>query len=647
MAQEIKVYELFKSLDDEIKKENWPKVIEICDKILERDPKDKDAISCKCIALLQVGRFEDVLQFLAKNKEFDRDLHFEKCYALYRTRQYQQALGLLRASKDRTLRMRLLEAQILFRLEDYANCAQIYENLINQGTEVTPELLTNFIAALTGSGNTKKCVEVLSKYKKILKESFEFAYNGAVNYLEMGDLDTAQHFLNDAKLVLEEQKKRGEISETEFQDEVAIIVTQLAYINQRRGKEREALEVYENILKSNPSDISVRAVATNNSLAVRKGDRLNSTIRLAQLTSPEFQEKLTSKQKRILGMNRCLLLLQMTKMDECKAAAIQLQKEYPESEILPIITASIFYSERKVDKAIQTLKDYINQNPQKSTNAKLCLAQIYLTQENTKEVTEILKSVAAEFRAIPNMLSSLVTLYEKVNDIDNAIKVLDEGLLNVSRNNEHYSKILRKNADFKMKFKRYKEAAEMYKQLLEFSQSDLQALTSLIIAYSYFDPETAEKYEARLPPLRIDETKFDINKLENVPFIITTTSKREPRASSSANSGTQPTKKKKRKRHNKKPKNYDPKVPPDPERWLPRWQRSSFKGRKRGKKQQPAPKPTQGAPHLTLSKEEEEKILQERKEKATNEKAPPTTKASALSKIKPGPNKRNRRRKNK
>jgi CRISPR/Cas system CSM-associated protein Csm2 small subunit len=49
---------------------------------------------------------------------------------------------------------------------------------------------------------------------------------------------------------LEEQLKNGEISESEFKNEVAIIITQLAYINQRRGKEKEALEVYESVLKT-------------------------------------------------------------------------------------------------------------------------------------------------------------------------------------------------------------------------------------------------------------------------------------------------------------------------------------------------------------------------------------------------------------
>lgn len=37
--------------------------------------------------------------------------------------------------------------------------------------------------------------------------------------------------------------------------------------------------------------------------------------------------------------------------------------------------------------------------------------------------------------------------------------------------------------------------------------------------------------------------------------------------------------KRKRKRKIRLPKNYDPKVPPDPERWLPRQERTAYKKR--------------------------------------------------------------------
>lgn len=45
----------------------------------------------------------------------------------------------------------------------------------------------------------------------------------------------------------------------------------------------------------------------------------------------------------------------------------------------------------------------------------------------------------------------------------------------------------------------------------------------------------------------------------------------------------------------KLPKNYDPKVTPDPERWLPMRERSYYRGRKKGKKKDQIGKGTQGA----------------------------------------------------
>ncbi len=54
-------------------------------------------------------------------------------------------------------------------------------------------------------------------------------------------------------------------------------------------------------------------------------------------------------------------------------------------------------------------------------------------------------------------------------------------------------------------------------------------------------------------------------------------------------------KKKKRKKKKKLPKNYDPKAEVDPERWLPRYERSTFKKKKDKRGAQGVGKGTQGA----------------------------------------------------
>lgn len=53
--------------------------------------------------------------------------------------------------------------------------------------------------------------------------------------------------------------------------------------------------------------------------------------------------------------------------------------------------------------------------------------------------------------------------------------------------------------------------------------------------------------------------------------------------------------KKKKKRKVKLPKNYDPNVPLDAERWLPLRERSYYRGRRNKKKQNAVGKGTQGA----------------------------------------------------
>lgn len=54
-------------------------------------------------------------------------------------------------------------------------------------------------------------------------------------------------------------------------------------------------------------------------------------------------------------------------------------------------------------------------------------------------------------------------------------------------------------------------------------------------------------------------------------------------------------KQKKRKRRGKLPKNHDPNVAPDPERWLPRHERSGFRKKRDRRNRDTAMKGTQGA----------------------------------------------------
>jgi hypothetical protein len=136
-----------------------------------------------------------------------------------------------------------------------------------------------------------------------------------------------------------------------------VIRAQQAFVRHTRGKAKEAMEIYEEVLKSPVSDVSVSAVCNNNIVALNKDqDKFNSFNRLKHLGAEAVQDKLSTAQKRAIVLNRCVLLLLMNKADECREQLKLFEAEFPNSEYAPIILSSLQFRDRKVQKAEQILK---------------------------------------------------------------------------------------------------------------------------------------------------------------------------------------------------------------------------------------------------------------------------------------------------
>ena len=52
------------------------------------------------------------------------------------------------------------------------------------------------------------------------------------------------------------------------------------------------------------------------------------------------------------------------------------------------------------------------------------------------------------------------------------------------KDEEAYIKVLKENANFKLKHKRYKEAAAVFERVIKLNPNDLEALPGLVLAYS-------------------------------------------------------------------------------------------------------------------------------------------------------------------
>jgi signal recognition particle subunit SRP72 len=150
--------------------------------------------------------------------------------------------------------------------------------------------------------------------------------------------------------------------------------------------------------------------------------------------------------------------------------------------------------------------------------------------------------------------------------------------------------VLQEAAAFKLGHNKMKAAASMFEQLLSSSSTmvKMEALNGLVCSTAFSEPIKARSYEKQLPPLpglsalnaealeraaptkrgrvgedRVEATKTGDGKLDKV---------RPAR---------------KRKRKPLYPKGFDPAnpgPPPDPERWLPKRERSSFRPKKKDKR---------------------------------------------------------------
>lgn len=112
-------------------------------------PEEEKASLCKVVSLLQLSRFDEALKFI--NKSDLTNLIFERSYCEYRLNLPEKALKTIEAANISPLpdNLKELKAQILYRLERYEDCYDLYKDIIkNTNDDYDDERTTNLSAVL-------------------------------------------------------------------------------------------------------------------------------------------------------------------------------------------------------------------------------------------------------------------------------------------------------------------------------------------------------------------------------------------------------------------------------------------------------------------------------------------------------------------
>ncbi|KAL6505355.1 hypothetical protein OROGR_025172 [Orobanche gracilis] len=268
--------------------------------------------------------------------------------------------------------------------------------------------------------------------------------------------------------------------------------------------------------------------------------------------------------------------------------ALALPGMFPNSISPLLLLAAVHVRENKANRAEEILLQFANRFPDRSNLILLARAQIAASAGHPQIAAESLLKIH-DIQHKPATVATIVSLKERAGDIDGADAVFDSAIQWWSNamtedNDSKRDVIIQEAASFKLRHGK-KEAARLYEELVR-RNNCVEALVGLIRTTAHTDVEKAESYEKQLkalPGLKgIDveslEKTYGAKHVENGVFM---------GGSEAYEAKSKEKNKKKRKRKPKYPKGFDPAnpgPPPDPERWLPKRERSSYRPKRKDKR---------------------------------------------------------------
>lgn len=260
---------------------------------------------------------------------------------------------------------------------------------------------------------------------------------------------------------------------------------------------------------------------------------------------------------------------------------------FPESVIPILLQAALLVRENKAGRAEEILAQFASKFPEKSKVVHLARAQVAAAAGHPHIAADSLAKIS-DIQHMPATVATLVSLKERAGDIDGAAAVLDNATKwwsNAMTEDNKLNTITQEAASFKLRHGKEEDAAQLYEQLVK-SQGSIEALVGLVTTVARMDVVKAELYEKQLKALP-GLKGIDVDSLERTSGVKQVDAPRVGVPETYEEGKNKTKSKKKRKRKPRYPKGFDPANPgpaPDPERWLPKRERSTYRPKRKDKR---------------------------------------------------------------
>ena len=475
-----------------------------------------------------------------------------------------------------------------------------------------PSMPTNLAASFVASGRAAELPAALNRFGVSPTASFELIFNVACGLIELGDVSAAADRLLLAERVGNETLVDEDLGEDEIADELLPVRTQKARVAALRGDVTTALEGYRAALATRSSDAAAHAVAANNLAALvgPRGEGGAEAVRRVERAcgqdgSPAeaLRGAFAAAPATIAAMatNRAVALLHTNHLDRCRDA-LPAARRLAGDAAASLTEAALHVRERRPDRAEATLVQLVRQStPGMDAHRDACLAraQIAAGAGNHAAAVDALTAVVDErFAKSPARAATLVALHELAGDVDAADAVLDD----IASVKNAPVEVAIRAADRALSRGRAEAAAEAYEEARaradaegdEESRDVARAgVAAALVAAGDIDAAErdaevlfASLVEARggaVPDADALEETLPASVVERAADLERTFGRRESRRRG-AEDGEGKRRRKTRKRKVIHPKGFDPAnpgPPPDPERWLPLRERSTYRSKKK------------------------------------------------------------------
>ncbi|KAF5861688.1 Signal recognition particle core component [Aspergillus alliaceus] len=586
---------------------------------LAKSKSDIQAQHVKVVALLKLDRYEDALRVFEEGGDtLKQRAALEYAYTLYKTGNLDEAIDVAsQIANDRGARH--LEAQASYRAEQFRRTADLYEDLTKDEITLANEGNDLRINAWAVDAQLQwKGYPDYVRHNRPTRddlEAFETVYNAACLSIAKGEFGQGEMLLKRAKELC---RTSEDLTPEDKAAELLPIAVQQLYVLIRLGKSEEAESILEEISVNDIPELSTKRVAVNNITLVRDTTTNPFALYKSLHATPVStnNDRLFNHQDNIVTGNVHSADLLVQKYDGIIRSTSKALSQAPcpsakpSVNLLSVYNAAAHARGQTGTPALKAILPAIERRP-KDIGLVLTAVQLYVAEGNTTSaITTLEKSLQLleesiseqdkEVRFNPGLLGILVALYKLEG---RRVQIRSELAKAAGYWREHAeapSSLLRAAAESLLHSSdrsNLTAAGDLFKALYQEDRNDRFAIAGYVASQATLDYTKIESQVDSLPSIDELISGVDVDALESAgvspPSSAAAAAAAAIAGARKRTSSDRHGHATKRRRKSRLPKDYDPNKTPDPERWLPLRDRSSYKPKGRKGKQRAAER-TQG-----------------------------------------------------